>query len=268
MTNSDNRQKVWGRPRASLSPFDLNALNLKYALHDLVGVKGRVLDVGCGAGGLSKAIKHYRPDLKVFGVDVSEEEIAVARKKPEGIRFVHGDVSKLKRFSGNYFDAVVMFNVLEHLDNPGQALGEISRVLKPKAVFSSLTPLDGSVFTIHGAAKRLGFVPKKKYAGHVQQFDEAEVTGLFAKAKLNIYQKRYSQHLFFQFIDFFYFSLLYLRGKNTRYSVETYLSYTESGSKVKILKAVKSLIAVLSYYESALLKPFPGLGLHLTARKG
>ena len=38
-----------------------------------------VLDVGCGSGAVALALAHERPDLRVAGVDVSEDAVAVAR---------------------------------------------------------------------------------------------------------------------------------------------------------------------------------------------
>lgn len=267
MENISFKSKIWGGFRVRLNPFNLNALKLKYVLEDLKDVEGDVLDAGCGAGGMTKAIKYYRPDLKLVGVDISKKAVNEAKKDAQGVEFLYGDVTNLSEFKEETFDAVVTFDVLEHLGKPEESLKEVYRVLKPSGVFSALVPLDGSIFTIHGIAKKLGFIPKKKYAGHVQQFSEADVLRLLTDSGLRLEKKRYSQHYFHQVIDFLYFSLLYLSRKNVSYSVESYLGRARSGFKPIILGFLKSLVAALSFYESVALKPLPGLGVSITASK-
>ncbi len=73
------QQKTWGGSEVKLNLGYLAYLNLKYCLQDLKEIRGKVLDIGCGAGGFIKAVKHYRPDLQVFGVDASK--IAIAKAK-------------------------------------------------------------------------------------------------------------------------------------------------------------------------------------------
>ena len=87
MEDSDNKEKIWGGSRIRINPFDLNALKLKYVLEDLKDVEGKVLDVGCGAGGMTKAIKYYRPDLKLVGVDISKKAVNEAKKDAQGVEF-------------------------------------------------------------------------------------------------------------------------------------------------------------------------------------
>lgn len=48
--------------------------------------RARVLDVGTGSGAVALALKHERPDLEVWGSDVSEEALEVARANAERLR--------------------------------------------------------------------------------------------------------------------------------------------------------------------------------------
>jgi 16S rRNA G1207 methylase RsmC len=53
----------------------MNGLKLRYLLSDLRAVRGKVLDVGCGAGSVAKAVKRERPDLELFGCDPSDPSV-------------------------------------------------------------------------------------------------------------------------------------------------------------------------------------------------
>ncbi|MCK5644624.1 MAG: hypothetical protein KAJ19_27750, partial [Gammaproteobacteria bacterium] len=49
----DYESKVWGGHEVMVTPTYLGALRLRYCLEDLRGIYGRVLEVGCGAGGMA-----------------------------------------------------------------------------------------------------------------------------------------------------------------------------------------------------------------------
>lgn len=51
-----------------------------WLLEDLAGSEAaRVIDVGTGSGAIALAVRHARPDVEVWAVDVSEDALAVAR---------------------------------------------------------------------------------------------------------------------------------------------------------------------------------------------
>src|SRR5438128_12513225 len=81
----DYEAKRWGAAPLRPKPWFMNGLKLRYLLEDLAPVRGRVLDVGCGAGSVAKAVKRERPDLEVFGCDASRSAIAAAGASPAGV---------------------------------------------------------------------------------------------------------------------------------------------------------------------------------------
>src|SRR2546428_2293576 len=119
----DYERKQWGEAAVTARPWSLPGLKLRYCLDDLRAVRGSCLDVGCGAGAIAKAIRRERPDLSVSGVDVSRSAIAQARGHPEGVDFRISTAMRLP-FEDASFDAVTMFDVLEHLDEPETVLKE------------------------------------------------------------------------------------------------------------------------------------------------
>lgn len=258
--------KIWGASTVRLSPFCLNALRLKYALLDLKGVSGKVLEVGCGAGGMAKAIKFYRPDLKVFGCDINQKAIEQANRNPAGVSFKVGDALSLPFGDEFFFDAVLTFDLLEHLEEPKKAVSEAHRVLKSNGLFHSFIPCEGSLWTLHGVLNRLGWQAKRIYGGHIQEFSYGQIKELLTSHGFRISSWRYSGHFFNQLVDVVYFTLLELRGKNAAYSVEGYLTVVKDGWLAKILRPAKSLVALVSFLESVVHPFFPGNGVHVGAK--
>jgi 2-polyprenyl-6-hydroxyphenyl methylase/3-demethylubiquinone-9 3-methyltransferase len=91
------------------------------------------LDVGCGAGFLSNHLA--QEGLQVTGLDMSEESLKVAglHDSTGTVRYVQGDAYRLP-FSNETFDVVSAMDFLEHVEDPGRAISEMSRVLKPNGL--------------------------------------------------------------------------------------------------------------------------------------
>lgn len=97
----------------------------------LEGWGRRALDVGCAYGFVVELLS--RLGYEAVGVDVS----SYAARRGKGV--VQADAEHLP-FRGETFDLVTCFAVLEHLFDPGKALKEIYRVLKPGGVLVATTP--------------------------------------------------------------------------------------------------------------------------------
>lgn len=102
--------------------------------HGLLNENTRVLDVGCGAGFLSNALGLL--NLKVVGVDLSEESLKVAARhdSTQKVQYQTADAYKLP-FDDHTFDVLTAMDFLEHVEDPAQVIHEFSRVLKPNGLF-------------------------------------------------------------------------------------------------------------------------------------
>jgi SAM-dependent methyltransferase len=87
----------------------------------------RVLDVGCGEGQVARRIAALGAGF-VAGVDPTAAQLAVARERGGGPRYVRAAAEGLPWATGA-FDAAVVCLVLEHVDPFEPALSEIARVL-------------------------------------------------------------------------------------------------------------------------------------------
>jgi len=90
----------------------------------------RVLDLGCGGGGMLRAIHAHRPGITLDGADLFASGLAPAAEGlPEGSRLMQVDAAALP-FEAEY-DIVSLFDVLEHTDDDGAVLTSSARALRP-----------------------------------------------------------------------------------------------------------------------------------------
>jgi ubiquinone/menaquinone biosynthesis C-methylase UbiE len=93
-----------------------------------------LLDVGCGSAGL--LVRHAADVRYVAGLDASELQVSMARERlatriaAGTAEIVLGDAGALP-WAGGRFSVVTSVNALKFVPDPGQALREIHRVLRP-----------------------------------------------------------------------------------------------------------------------------------------
>jgi SAM-dependent methyltransferase len=91
-----------------------------------------VLDVGCGAGWLSRLLAEQVPEGRVIGMDISDEMVRRARKNYVALAhvlFVVGGVDEIP-WEGNFFDKAISVESSYYWPDPARGLREIFRVLR------------------------------------------------------------------------------------------------------------------------------------------
>ena len=258
----DYEAKRWGAARLRPKPWYMNGLKLRYLLQDLGPVHGRVLDVGCGAGSVAKAVKRERSDLEVFGCDVSHSASEAASASPQGVDFRLATAERLP-FGDGELDFVWIFDVLEHVDEPERVLREVVRVLKPGGGFHIVLPLEGQPRTLYrlvGCGTR--WTAKVRHGGHIQVFSAARFRAMAAAAGLPVIRTRWSYHFVLQVLDLLYFSWLDLRGPVSG-SVED-MSAERHGVAGSVMRGVSRAVATTAWGEARLLRALPGGCGHFT----
>jgi SAM-dependent methyltransferase len=102
-----------------------------WAVLGLVDPALRVGDLGCGTGQLTATISPYV--RHVFAVDSSAEMLEAARRRLAGVDNVdlrHGELETLPIDTGQ-LDVAILSLVLHYSPDPGRALAEVVRVLRP-----------------------------------------------------------------------------------------------------------------------------------------
>jgi SAM-dependent methyltransferase len=178
-TSTTARRQSWERRRRELcdglapdyargreSEYSFQAQK-RIVLRMLEGVRGRVLDAGCGPALMEAALLDLGVD--VDAIDVSPEMVRLGQSRiashPAGARcrIRVGDVERLDCPDGRY-DAILAMGVLEYVPDHAAVLREARRALKTGGTLVLTVPNRYSAYRItrnayYGAVDRIGGRP-------------------------------------------------------------------------------------------------------------
>jgi len=93
-----------------------------------VGVYKKVLEIGCATGAVSKRLKEN--GCEVIGVEIDSGAAQLAKKYCQNV--IIGDVESMRDipYPDEYFDVILLSDVLEHLKSPLVLLRRVKKYLK------------------------------------------------------------------------------------------------------------------------------------------
>lgn len=122
----------------------------------------KILDLGCGGGLVSEPLARLGAD--VTGVDFVKENIFIAKKHSIDsklkIKYFHKDIRNISL--KEKYDVIIMFEILEHLEDWKKIVINILKYLKPKGkiIFSTINrTFLAKIFALFIAEKILKWVP-------------------------------------------------------------------------------------------------------------
>jgi 2-polyprenyl-3-methyl-5-hydroxy-6-metoxy-1,4-benzoquinol methylase len=151
------------------------------------GECSRVLDVGCGFGGLGRSLR-ARGVAQVYGVELNPD----AAEHLAGIYadFWIGDVEQV-RFPADMapFDCIVFADVLEHLHDPWGAMARYLQMLKPGGYAIASIPNVRNIALLYNLIVRGSW--RYEDSGlldrtHLRFFTRREIMELFSAAGLDV----------------------------------------------------------------------------------
>jgi 2-polyprenyl-3-methyl-5-hydroxy-6-metoxy-1,4-benzoquinol methylase len=116
----------------------------------------KIIDLGCGDGGLILSILKNYENKKITGVDASPRRILDLKKKIKGQKFLCRDISSMN-LGKNKFDLVICTQVIEHVEDDRKLVDEIFKILKPKG-YLYISSVIKKPFAIYKYRRRGKFV--------------------------------------------------------------------------------------------------------------
>jgi len=154
----------------------------------------RILDVGCGLGIYVRAFRRFSD--QVYGVDVDSEKVTQASQELPNIQTAPAEELP---FAEDFFDVVLLHEVLEHVDDDHQAVCEAYRVTRVGGRIVVFAPNRLWPWETHGVfwrgQYRFGNIPLVSYlpnplrnrlASHVRVYTGRDLRRLFHGLPLRI----------------------------------------------------------------------------------
>lgn len=167
----------------------------------------RVLDIGCGWGGLALSLAQAE-DVKVLGITLSQEQLEVARERAKKLGLserVSFELSDYRDVQGP-FDRIVSVGMFEHVGVPNYAhfFGRVRELLAPNgiAVLHSIGRMHGPSTTSHWIQKYIfpgGYIPAlSQVIPHLESagfwLTDLEVLRLHYANTLRLWRERFLAH--------------------------------------------------------------------------
>lgn len=99
----------------------------------------KILDLGCGIGSILNFVQTKTDN--VYGVDISENSLAIAKKHLSSfVKLSLQDINNKTNFPDNFFDIVLLTDVIEHISDRYSLMRELKRILKKDGIIVIVTP--------------------------------------------------------------------------------------------------------------------------------
>ena len=134
------------------------------------------LDLGCGTGEMMRLILQKDNRKELYGLDLSEEMLSVAKAKlPEQVKLMLGDSESLP-FPDSFFFFFYCNDSFHHYPEPQKVLGEVHRVLKPGGTF-----LMGDCWQPYMGRAIMNFYMRHSKEGDVKIYSKEEMVSLLSQ---------------------------------------------------------------------------------------
>lgn len=118
--------------------FNSNPYGSQVKVIELVGKNKKVLEIGCASGRISKRLSEN--GCSVVGVEIDKKSAIKAEKFCHKV--INSDIEALEKldYPNNYFDVILLSNVLEHLHSPPKVLKNLKKYLNKNGYIVVVLP--------------------------------------------------------------------------------------------------------------------------------
>jgi SAM-dependent methyltransferase len=182
---ADRSAHQWSPRLAAMRLDDPSDRERPEILEALPPAVSRLLDVGCGAAATSAALRAREPGTRVTGIERDPALAERARSRLD--RVVEADaIDALEGFAraGEQFDAILLADILEHLEDPVRSLSLARAVASAGAALVLSVPNVGHLSVVRDLiAGRFDPVPSGLLdAGHLRWFTRASLSEFLEEA--------------------------------------------------------------------------------------
>jgi SAM-dependent methyltransferase len=195
----------------------------------------RVLEVGCGTGGVLRKLSEVCRTGEVFGCDLYPEAVEFARKK-SGCCVLANDIMNPATEMGQ-FDLVGFFDVLEHLPHEAQALRALHLLLKEDGKLLLTVPAHAGLWSYFDVA-----------ACHCRRYEPAALTRVLQENGFRLdYQTEFMSLLF---------PVLWLsrRLAGAGYKNDRLTAAKKASSELRVVPGLNGLLEIALGWESAAMR--------------
>jgi len=133
----------------------------------------RVVDLGCGAAGISSRLVGALPGIRVIGVDNDARLLDVAQRR--GLEVKLGDLDKPLPVEPGSCDVVLMIDTLEHVQCRKETMAEVKRILTERGVLVVFTPAHDTVSWTLGVRVHT-FITRRTSFDHISPFTKESLS--------------------------------------------------------------------------------------------
>ena len=222
--------------------YSFKGIRNKKEIKSLELKKGmKVLDAGCGGGILLNQLKAAY-GIKGYGIDLSMLAIRRAREcGDKAIIYKNASLIKIPYKTGS-FDAIVSFDVLEHVKNKEKVLSELIRVLKPGGKMLVYAVSKNDFFTWHWFLRIITFgkYGHDSVGGHFREnfAMPVKIKKYFKNKKAGKYKLTYMHSFFTLLVDEILFKMV--KPREAAFAVKK-ASADRTGNSVKKVFAYRAL---------------------------
>jgi ubiquinone/menaquinone biosynthesis C-methylase UbiE len=185
------------------------------------GAAGTILEVGCSSGFMLRLLREHLPHAVIIGSDVVRGPLDQLAASMPDVPLLEFDLVKCPLPSDS-IDAVVLLNVLEHINDDVSALRQVYRILKPGGIVVIEVPSGPHLYDIYD-----------KMLLHWRRYSIAGLYSIVKKAGFQVIEK---SHL----ACFLYPGFWFIKRRNRKFLAEP-----ESTQKTIVAKNIRASSSAL-----------------------